>query len=272
MTWWHTLILGLVQGVTEFLPISSSAHLALVPFWLNWELPPTQTFVFNVLVQVATLVAVVSYYRAPLSRMTKDLIHDLYHHHRPLRPYARLAMLVLLATIPGIVTGLFLKEAVMEAFFQPRLVALFLTGTALLMAWAEIQGRRQRPMEAMVWWEALWVGGFQALALFPGISRSGATLSGAMLRHLRREDAAHFAFLLAVPIMLGAGIMALKDLFALPWESVRALFGPYLLGFVTAALSGYGAIHYLLGHLRKHSLWPFVLYCLAVAGFTWIQA
>ncbi len=269
MSWWQAIILGLVQGVTEFLPISSSAHLALVPHWLGWRLPRTETFIFDVLVQVATLAAVVGYYRVPLSCMARSLWRDLRTRTTP-GPDTRLALLLLLATLPGAVAGLLIKDAVETAFSRPHWVAGFLVGTAGLMALAEVLGRRQRSMHALTWWEALLIGGFQALALFPGVSRSGATISGAMLLHLKREDAAHFSFLLAVPIMTGAGLMALKDLFALPQATVQALAAPFLLGFAVAGLSGYAAIRFLLGFLRRHSLWGFVVYCLAVALFTWV--
>lgn len=268
MTWWQTVLLGLVQGLTEFLPISSSAHLALVPYWLGWQLPPTESFLFNVLVQVATLVAVISYYRVPLTQMARHLTQDL-RQRQGLSPESRLALWLLVASVPAAVAGLVLKEAVAQTFTQPRHVALFLVLTGALMALAEVGGRQQRTMQALTWQDALTIGVFQALALFPGVSRSGATLSGGMLRHLRREDAAHFAFLLAVPIMLGAGFITLLDLFRLPGEVVRTLFGPYLLGFAVAALSGYMAIRFLLQHLRKRSLWPFVVYCWALALVTW---
>ncbi len=269
MTWWQAVLLGLVQGLTEFLPISSSAHLALVPHWLGWELPPTETFIFDVLVQTATLAAVVGYYREPLGRMAVGLWQDL-RRRTGLGPDSRRALLLGVGTLPGVLAGILFKDAVASTFTQPRLVALFLVGTALLMALAEVLGKRRRTVDEMAWWEALVIGGFQALALFPGISRSGATISGAMLRHLKRDDAAHFSFLLAVPIMLGAGGMALKDLFALPLTTLGQVAPPFLLGFLVAALSGYTAIRFLLGYLRGHSLWVFVVYCMAVATFTWI--
>ncbi len=270
MTWWHTLILGLVQGVTEFLPISSSAHLALMPFWLDWELPATEAFVFNVLVQAATLLAVVGYYRKPLKRIYRSLVKDLVHR-RELHPDSRLGLLLLMATLPGILAGSLFKKSIEAAFGQPRQVALFLGVTALLMALAELWGRHRRSMQALRWWEALFIGSFQALALFPGVSRSGATISGAMLRHLKREDAAHFSFLLAIPIMVGAAVVALRDLFALPGPQLQRLLVPYVLGFVAAGVSGYLSIHLLLGHLRRRSLWIFVAYCLVVSALTWMK-
>lgn len=270
MTWWHTLILGLVQGVTEFLPISSSAHLALTPFWLRWNLPATEAFVFDVLVQVATLLAVVGYYRAPLKRIFENMWRDLVHR-RSMHPDTRLGLLLLMATLPGVMVGMLFKEAIEAAFVQPRQVAVFLGVTALLMTLAELRGRHRRSMYSLHWWEALFIGGFQALALLPGISRSGATISGAMLRHLKREDAAHFSFLLAVPIMLGAGVVALYDLLTLPGPRLQRLLGPYLLGFVVAGVSGYVSIHLLLGYLRRRSLWVFVVYCLIVSALTWMK-
>ena len=268
MTWWQTLILGIVQGLTEFLPISSSAHLALVPAWLGWQLPEQEAFIFDVLVQVATLVAVVGYHREPLRRMAAALWQDLRQHGAPKRPEARLPLLLLVATVPAGIAGLLWKDAVAQAFQRPQQVAYFLLFTALLLALAEVLGRRVRGMHTLGAGDALFVGLFQALALFPGVSRSGATIAAGMFRHLRRDDAANFAFLMAVPIMLAAGAVALWDLTRLPSEALARLWFPYLVGFTAAALSGYAAIHGLLTFLRGHALWWFALYCAALAGFT----
>jgi len=268
MTVWQAIVLGLIQGITEFLPISSSAHLALAPYWLGWRMNPTEAFVFDVLVQVATLVAVIGYYRGPLTRILRAALQDV-RHRRLGTPDTRLGLFLVLGTVPGALAGLVLKDAISATFQRPGVVAAFLVGTAVLLALAELLGRRTRDLYHMTMRDALTIGSFQALALFPGISRSGATISAGMLRHLKREDAAHFSFLLAVPIMLGAGAVALLDLLRLPWPEIVRVLPPLFLGSLTALISGYVVIHTLLTFLRKHSLWVFSLYCLAVALLTW---
>lgn len=268
MTIWQAVILGLIQGITEFLPISSSAHLALAPYWFGWSIDATEAFVFDVLVQVATLVAVVGYYREPLTRILQAAWKDA-RRHRAWSPDTRLGAFLVLGTVPGVLAGLLLKDAVSASFQRPGVVAAFLVGTAGLLTLAELRGRRTRDLYHMSAGDALTIGVFQALALFPGISRSGATISAGMLRHLKREDAAHFSFLLAVPIMLGAGAVALWELLHLPWETFVRVLPPLFLGSLTALISGYVAIHTLLTFLRKHSLWVFALYCLAIALLTW---
>ena len=263
MTWWQALVLGLVQGLTEFLPVSSSAHLVLVPHLLEWELPPAQAFVFDVLVQGGTLLAVLVYFRAEWWAMTRAGWRALRAPRTAWRdPDARLLLLVGLATVPAGVAGLLFKDAVEAAFAAPRAVGGFLLLTAGLMAGAELLGRHTRPLSQLSPGDALLIGLGQALALLPGVSRSGSTMAAGMMRHLQRAAAARFAFLMAVPIMLAASALAVKDWLAMPHAAGFAL--PMAVGFVTAALAGYGAIRALLGYLARHSLWPFVAYCALV--------
>jgi len=269
MTWWQALVLGIVQGLTEFLPISSSAHLVLVPHALGWRLDSQRAFIFDILVQWGTLAAVLFYFRRDWAAMLRagmrawraprDARHD---------PDARLLGAVLLATIPAAAAGVLFKDAVEAVFAAPRAVGGFLLLTAGSMALAEALGRRTRDLRALTGFDALSIGLGQALALLPGVSRSGATIAAGMLRHLRRDAAARFSFLMSVPIMLGAGVMAMKDWAALPPDPAFGL--ALAVGFVAAAVAGYAAIRALLGFLARHSLWPFVVYCALVGAWVWI--
>ncbi len=268
MTWWQALVLGVVQGLTEFLPISSSAHLVLVPHALGWQLDPAQAFVFDVLVQVGTLTAVLVYFRADWLGMARAVGRGLRAPRAAWQqPEVRLLAWLAVASVPAALAGVLFKDAVAAFFAAPRAVGGFLLFTAGWMALGEALGRRRRTLADLTPRDALWVGLGQALALLPGVLSSGVTTSKGRVRDLTRPAAARFSFLMAVPIMLGAGAVALKDWAGLPADPG---FGAALaVGFVAAAVSGYGAIRVLLGFLARHSLWPFVVYCALVGAWVW---
>jgi undecaprenyl-diphosphatase len=262
MTPLQALILGIIQGATEFLPISSSGHLVLVPWLLNWDLDPATAFIFNVLVQWGTILAVILYFRRELLSMITAVLRGISRR----RPFegtdARLAWLILLASVPAAVLGLLLKPAIVKAFDSPLAVSFFLLVTAGLLFISERLHRADKPMKALNWVDSLWIGLAQALALFPGISRSGSTIAGGLLRSLKREDAARFSFLLAIPTMLGAGTIALLDLSSIPDPGSQLL--SLFIGFASAAIVGMATIHWLLSYLRRHSLDIFAIYCTVV--------
>jgi undecaprenyl-diphosphatase len=262
MTLLQAIVLGVVQGGTEFLPISSSAHLVLVPWALGWQIDEAFTFPFDVLVQWGTLLAVMTYFRADLWAIVKGALIAL-GRGRPLsNPEARLAWLLLLSSLPAAALGLLAKPLVEASLLRPWVVSLFLLGTALLLLLGERLGRLASRIEDVGWRDALWIGLAQALSLFPGISRSGATIAGGLIRDLRRADAARFSFLMAVPVMIGAGLIALMDLFSQP--ALMAQLGALLAGFLAATFVGYLAIAWLLSYLRRGSLRGFAIYCAAV--------
>ncbi len=263
MALWQAFVLGLVQGLTEFLPISSSGHLVLVPHLLGWHITQPAGFIFDVLVQLGTLLAVLAYFRDDLLAVAQGWWRGLRQRRVWATPESRLGWYLILATLPAGVAGLLFKDLVESAFAAPRAVGGFLLGTAILLLLAEQTGRRQRPLESLTAADALFIGSAQVLALFPGISRSGATIAAGMARHLKRPAAARFSFLMAVPIMLGAGAVAVRDLLQVP--HVGQWLPPLAVGFFTSAVSGYLAIRWLLGYLIRHGLLPFALYC-AVAG------
>lgn len=263
MTIWQAIVLGIVQGITEFLPISSSGHLVLVPRLLGWEIPADQAFVFNVLVQLGTLVAVVIYFWNELLPIGQDMLSSLNPRRKRPVPKAHLGWLLVLATLPAVAAGWYNNGRIQAAFSNLTTTGLFLIGTAVLLAIAELLGHRKREMGDLKWWEALWIGTFQAVALFPGISRSGSSIAGGMTRNLRRRHAARFSFLMAVPVMIGAATFTLVKFGQMP--DAHTLVAPILFGTATSALVGYWAIGWLLGFLESRNLFPFAIYCV-VAG------
>lgn len=262
MTWFQALILGIVQGLTEFLPVSSSAHLVLVPWALGWTVEPNAAFVFDVLVQLGTLVAVVAYFWDDLTHIVRGTLRAVILRKRTDDAYVRLAWLIVLATLPAVVAGVFLKTLVEQAFGSPLAVSGFLLVTAGLLFIAERLGKRLKPLEATTWADAVWIGLAQALALFPGISRSGSTIAAGLVRGMQRPAAARFSFLLSIPVMIGAGLLALRDLAALP--SAATLIPTLLMGFAAAAIMGYLSIRWMLRFVARHSLDVFSAYCALV--------
>lgn len=255
----QAIVLGIVQGLTEYLPISSSAHLVLVPWALGWEFEPNAAFAFDVLVQLGTLLAVIVYFWKDLAQMLRAVWTALRGRQAARDPYARLAVWIVLGTIPAVLAGVALRDAVEAAFGNAVATSAFLLLTAALLLAAERIGKRLHALESLSWKDALWVGLAQALSIFPGISRSGATISAGMLRDLDRPAAARFSFLLSIPVMIGAGSLALTDLAALP--SAAAYRPALIVGFLSAAIVGYASIRWMLGFVTRHSLSIFSAYC-----------
>lgn len=277
MTLFHSFLLGLLQGLTEFIPVSSTAHLLIGQHLLG--LPASDAmFSFLVIVQLGTLVSLFAFYwkdlwsiaRATLASLPILLKHDTGTRDTgprdtgKLDPDARLGWFILLATLPALLAGYLLKDAVEALFRQPLLeAAIRLFAAAILLALAEWLGKRRRTLDGMTWLDALIIGLFQVLAVFPGASRSGTTISAGLLRGFERKSAARFAFLMSAPVMLAAGAYEMLDVLKMPDLSTFLL--PLTIGFVTAAVVGWLAIKWLLNYLGKHSLYAFAAYC-AVLG------
>lgn len=259
MTYMQSIVLGIIQGASEFLPISSSGHLVLTPFLFGWNIPVQEAFIFDVLVQVATLVAVIIYYWKDLIDILKSMISGIKSQEYFKDPLSRLGWLLILATIPAGVIAILFKETFEQAFSNPKSASIFLLCTSALLIIGEHFGSRERSINSATWLDAIWVGIFQVFALFPGISRSGSTISGGLLRGLDRPAAARFSFLMAIPVMSAAGALALFDLFSAP--ELLGQFPIYLVGFLTAALVGYLSIHWFISYLSKRSLYLFACYC-----------
>ncbi len=259
----QAIILGIIQGLTEFLPVSSSAHLVLTPYLLGWNIPADEAFIFDVLVQVASLVAVIAYFWTDLITIVRAWLTGLIQRKPFADPQARLGWLLILATIPAGLAGLLVKNLIEQAFASPVATASFLFVTAGILTAAEYFSHQKRELEQLNWKDALWIGLAQAVSIFPGISRSGATISGGMACGLKRPASARFAFLMSIPIMLAAGLLASLDMVKVPgFISMLPVFIP---GLLASAIVSYFAIRWLLKYLTHRSLYIFALYC-AVLG------
>ncbi|MGD2252567.1 MAG: undecaprenyl-diphosphatase UppP [Anaerolineales bacterium] len=259
MTVIQAILLGIVQGATEFLPISSSGHLTLVPWVLNWRFEPSAKMAFDVLVHWGTLSALLLYFWRDLVAIVVAAADGLVHRRPFGDPAARMAWYLIAASVPAAALGLWLEDQIGKAFQNPMVVSGLLLITAAVLAVSERLAKRTRDVDAIRLPDALWIGLAQALALLPGISRSGVTIAAGMTRGLRREDAARFSFLLAIPVMVGAGVMSILDLAQRPDAASQIL--PMLAGFLSAGLVGYLAIRFLLAFLERRSLYPFAIYC-----------
>lgn len=257
----QSIILGIIQGLTEFIPISSSGHLVLVPHLLGWQISPEESFIFNILLQVATLVAVFAYFWQDILAIVRTSIQDVRQKQPLAHRESRLAWLLVLATIPAGLAGLILNGTLQKSFDNPLATSIFLLCTAALLAAAERYGKRSRPISNIRWVDAIWIGITQILALLPGISRSGATITGGMLRDLDRPAAARFSFLMSIPIMIAAGLFASLKLTRIP--NFIELLPTFSAGFIAAAVTGYLAIRWLLKYLSSRSLYAFAIYCAA---------
>jgi undecaprenyl-diphosphatase len=246
------ITLGLVQGLAEFLPISSSAHLILTPWFLGW---PDPGLTFDVALHLGTLIAVLAYF-------WRDWLRLLQAAPRPRSANGKLLWLLALAAIPGGIAGMLLDNLAEQALRSPLLIAgtLALMGLALLAA--DRLGRRDRQLHDIGLVDALAIGFAQALAIIPGVSRSGITIAVARARGLDRSAAARFSFLLGTPITAGAALYKLRDLAGTP----GALDGPFIAGVATAALVGALSIGVLLRYLQRAGLEIFVIYRLLLAG------
>lgn len=263
MNLWQAFIMGLVQGVTEYIPVSSSAHLVIVPWLLDW---PDASFAYEVLVQWGTLIGVFVFFWADIWAIATGVVKGLAQRRPLATAEARLGWLVVAATIPAVGLGLLLKDYFEAAFAAPVFAGGLLIFTALLLVAAERFGNRLKTLEQLTWLDALIVGLWQATAMLPGISRSGATISGAVLRGFDRPAAARFSFLMSIPVLVGAGLVALTDL--IEAGSLAAELPTIAVGFAAAAVSGYACIRWLLHYLQRHSLYVFALYCVLFSALT----
>jgi undecaprenyl-diphosphatase len=252
----QALILGIVQGTTEFLPISSSAHLVLVPWALGWPKPGLP---FDTMVHWGTLVAVVTYFHNDLWQLTRAWWASVRERSTNPDPYRRVAWLLLIGTLPGALAGFLFEDFFTALFSQPRSVAALLLLTGALLALSEGIGQRTRQITDVRLADALIIGLGQALAIAPGVSRSGATIAAGLGRGLTREAAARFSFLLATPIILGAGLLQALRLATSAHPGTNAAL--LLAGFASSAAVGYLCIRFLLDYLRRRSLWVFAAYC-----------
>ncbi|MDI6784782.1 MAG: undecaprenyl-diphosphatase UppP [bacterium] len=258
----QAIILGLVQGLTEFLPVSSSAHLVLVPYFMHWGEPD---IIFDVGVHLGTLVAVLGFFWREVIKLLTAFIKSLINRNINFNSDSRLAWIILVATIPAGLFGYLFESQFESLFGKPYIVGWFLLVTAILLMTSEYVNKRFiMPVQEVTFIRGLLIGFAQAIAIAPGISRSGSTIAVGLFTGLNRETAARFSFLLSIPIILGAGLVQLKELIHL--QVTNAYLTILLVGFISAAVSGYFAIKYFLRYVQKNSLNIFAYYCI----FIWL--
>jgi undecaprenyl-diphosphatase len=270
LTGWQAFILGIVQGLTELLPISSSGHLILVPWLADWhylEEHPDFNKTFDVALHLGTLVAVVLYFRTEIASLIGAWLGSV-RRRRIATAEERVAWFVAVATVPAAIVGALGASFVEERLGEPWQIAIFLAVFGVVL-WIADRTPERREMSSLGFGGAVAVGAAQALALAPGVSRSGITISAARFLGLDRDSAARVSFLLLVPVVFGAVVYkGLDDVVfgTLPPGSV----GPFFIGMLAAAASGLLAIAALLGYVRRHNYSIFVLYRLAVAAFVFL--
>lgn len=255
----EAIIIGIIQGATEFLPISSDGHLVLIPAVFGLTQPD---LVLIGLVHAGTLVAIVSYFARDLWAILRAVLSGLANRRPFADDNARLGWLMVLGSVPAAVVGLLLKDWFERQFQSPVVAAAGLLVTAAFLVVGERLLRGVRTIPQMTWLDTLIIGSFQVLALLPGVSRSGTTIAAGLGRGLDRPSAARFSFLVGLPAIAGAGLLAILDIF-----TARGSLPPghYAAAFVAAAVTGYLCIAFLLSWVKRHSLYPFAIYC-AVVG------
>jgi undecaprenyl-diphosphatase len=245
------IFLGFIQGLTEFLPISSSGHLALLEHYFKVQGGGLD---FDILLHVGSLVALLVYFRADWLKMAQAVLKP--------SPYTRLErrlfVCLVAATIPGGLAGVLLQHSAATVFRQPWRIALLMGGLGILLILAERLARHHRPLTNLNLGDALLIGFSQALAVMPGVSRSGITMTTGLFLGFTREGAARFSFLLATPIIAGAGLYDFFKLVKHPPEHLSWTAG--ILGFLSAVVSSYLAIGFLLRFVRRHTFYPFAIY------------
>jgi undecaprenyl-diphosphatase len=252
------LLLGIVQGITEFLPISSSAHLALLEHYFHVT---GGGLSFDILLHVGTLAALLGYFY----RDWLDMAHALISPSRYNRPERKLLFFLIIATIPGGIFGLLFEKKAATVFRAPQHIAILLGSMGILLLLAEILARHVRRLDQMTLKDSILIGLSQALAVMPGVSRSGITMTTGLFMGLNRRSAAHFSFLLATPIIAGAGLHHIPRWLKESSSGDLTLL-PAVLGFLASVIVSYLTIKYLLGFLQRHTFIPFAVYRLLVAA------
>jgi undecaprenyl-diphosphatase len=263
MTLLQSILLGIIHGLTEFIPVSSTAHLLIGQALLG--IPSNdQIFAFNVIIQLGTVAALLLFFWKDLLAILRAFFSGILQK-KPFETHDSLVgWLVIVATIPALIVGFLLKDAIDQLFSDQILIAgVRLLMTAMLLGVVEYFGRHERPLESASWTDAVVVGMFQILSIFPGASRSGSTIAGGILRGFDRPSAARFAFLMSAPIVTAAGAYETLKVVQMPGTME---FLPYLaVGFITASIVGWFSIKWLMKFLRDHSIYMFAGYC-AVVG------
>jgi undecaprenyl-diphosphatase len=266
----ESIILGLVQGATEFIPVSSSAHLIIVPWLFGWNDPALTGLPFDVALHLGTLTAVLVFFAADWIRLLRAFLLSVRERRIGADPDRRLAWLLILGTIPGVLAGYLFEGAIDDLFHRPGepiapaamlVMAAIIAGFGLILLLADRLARHAQGLEKLTLKQTILIGLAQAFAIFPGVSRSGSTIAAGLALGLKREDAARFSFLLSAPIIAGAGAKSLLDIVR-GWGGAAAGDSLWLFpaGFLAAAVSGFFCIRFLVNYLRTHPIDLFAYY------------
>lgn len=260
----QAIVLGLVQGATEFAPVSSSGHLILVPWIFGWAMTGDAGVQksFDVALHVGTVIGALVYFREDVVRCAAAWFRSL-HARRLTTPDERIAWALFVGTIPGVIAGAVFENVIQEKLGAPWLIAVMLVAFGLLLVFVDRRARSDRPFDSIGPKTGLLLGTAQALALQPGVSRSGVTITAARAIGLDRESAARFSFLLSLPIIAGAGAFKAVDL---AQTGLQGHAGEFVAGMVSSAISGFVVIWGLLRYLKRHDFTVFFWYRVAVAA------
>ncbi|MCC6544365.1 MAG: undecaprenyl-diphosphate phosphatase [Nitrospirae bacterium] len=251
----QAIILGLIQGLTEFLPVSSTAHLILAPWILGWDDPG---LAFDVVLHLGTLTGIIAFFWKDFYNILLGMMSGIVFRKSYSGTDGRLGWYIIIGTIPAGVAGLLYKDKIETVLRNPRVIGISLILFGLILLWAEVVGRKKRRMDHLNIVDAIVIGCAQAIALIPGVSRSGITITAGLFRNLERAAAARFAFLLSTPIIMAGGLLSSMDVYkeGLPQE----MYMTFAAGFAASAISGFLAIKYMLVFLSRQKVNIFVYY------------
>jgi len=271
----------MVQGLAEFIPISSSAHLVIIPWLFGWDNPVLNSLTFDVALHLGTLFAVLVFFASEWGRLIRAGFASVLQLKIGVDPDRRMAWFLLLASVPGAIAGLLLESSISDLFHsQPIptgsmiLMAAAMFALAVLLFFFDKKAQHERGFTDIKGRDAFLIGIAQAFAIIPGVSRSGATMTAGLALGLEREAAARFSFLLSAPIIAGAGVKSAFDLLVQVQDGLiaGADLTIFPVGFLAAAVSGFFCIKYLLAYLKRHSMRPFVYYRMGLAAIVLVVA
>jgi len=253
----QSLILGFIQGVTEFFPISSTAHLVLFPWFFSWH---DQGLPVNVVLHIGTLLALIYYFWNEWKKIIKEFIQAVFEGGFVNFPNGRIGLFIAIASIPGGIIGILFEKQASGVLRDPIAIAFSLSFFGLILYLSDRYSAKDKGISNMSIWDCLLIGIFQAIAIIPGVSRSGITITGGLIRSLKRDEAAKFSFLMAAPIIAGAAIFESRHL-----DTAIVISIPFFAGLLSSAVFGFLAIKYLLKFVQKGSYTIFVIYRIALA-------
>jgi undecaprenyl-diphosphatase len=253
----QSIILGAIQGITEFLPVSSTAHLVLLPWFFSWT---DQGLPFNVALHMGSLLAIIYYFWRDWVLIIKEFVQSVFSRSFEGRPNGKTGLYLIIATIPGALAGVFFEQYAAGLLRHPLSIAFSLSFFAVVLYFSDRASKKTKTVRGMNMVDCIVIGLSQAFAIIPGVSRSGITITGAMFRNLNREEAAKFSFLLGAPLIAGAGVFEARHL-----EYSAVISAPFIAGVLTSAVFAFLAIKFLLRFVRKSSYTVFVVYRLVLA-------